>query len=40
VVCKELGYTLGAKEAIGNSFFGSGEGKIVVDELVCLNYSQ
>ncbi len=34
VVCRELGYKLGAKEALGNSYFGHGGGKIVIEQLV------
>lgn len=33
-MCRELGYKLGAREALGNSYFGPGGGKIVIEELV------
>ena len=35
VVCRQLGFPLGAKEALINSHFGSGDGDILLDELSC-----
>ena len=35
VMCRQLGFPLGAKEAIINSQFGSGSGPILLDELSC-----
>jgi hypothetical protein len=34
-VFRQLGFTLGAKEALGNSHFGDGSGVILLDELDC-----
>ena len=35
VVCRQVGFLLGAKEAIPGSHFGSGSGEILLDELDC-----
>ncbi len=35
VICRQLGFDLGAKEAVLNSQFGSGQGDILLDELSC-----
>ncbi|XP_011666645.2 deleted in malignant brain tumors 1 protein [Strongylocentrotus purpuratus] len=35
VACRQLGYELGAKEAPRNSYFGSADGPILLDDLYC-----
>ncbi|XP_030831464.1 deleted in malignant brain tumors 1 protein-like [Strongylocentrotus purpuratus] len=35
VVCRQVGYELGAKEAPRNSYFGSADGPILLDDLYC-----